>query len=753
MPSLAEMLGYIVQPLGSPTIPILPKSPSNATGGSIPGVPGPKGPPLSSPSEMMAALTAIRNAGTAESTAKSEAELRKAQIEELQRLSSLREKIPGQFDEIMRMMAGGGAGAISPTSGPAFGSLGEPSLNGSRVATPVPALDFGAPGEYGAAQNTGGVGGRLSFDQVAQVARDVGFAPDRAQIMAATVMGESGGNPYAKKEDKVENSYGLTQINANAHGDKAREALGNPRRALELAFDISKGGKDFSPWTVYKSGDYKKYLPTAGGPPSDAIVGGDRPALPPGTQFNSRGFAVSPDLSRVLPGQQRGAPMITPTGLPSSFGTARPWDAEFGPDQSGRIGGIAPMSLAPAAALPATPSATPSISPLALAIARLGAMGTLSKMGDVAGPLEKALYNSPGFQGQVAGAKKEGEFPWATAETRFKADLDARNAAAKAEIDRINSDLLAGRAAGPGGSVVPRPGFAGTEATTRGEIAGAEASAKSETELARDLFQAQLARASKQLEQSGAAALDPTTIRIGDQEFPVTRKQYADIVAGGAAPGGAGLQPGGVVLGRNIPAEETRKAQTSARIAVDTKAAQDVGTQATLARRLIPLVDEVVRRADTTPEGWAGPVAASLSRGFSAFGVPVTEKMTNAELLESVSRQLIPLVREPGATSERELANYLKAVPGLMQSAEGRKKIAGSMKSIMQGSIDIADVYRNNIGAPDLSEKLAKLSDERRSKIDRELGGNEAPPGGKQIGTYKGKPVYEMPDGSRKVLQ
>ena len=82
MPSLAEMLGYIVQPLGGPVIPILPKSQSNATAGGIPGVPGPKGQPLSSPAEMMNALTAIGNA-------RYENQLREAQAEQARSMAGL----------------------------------------------------------------------------------------------------------------------------------------------------------------------------------------------------------------------------------------------------------------------------------------------------------------------------------------------------------------------------------------------------------------------------------------------------------------------------------------------------------------------------------------------------------------------------------------------------------------------------------------------------------------------------------------
>jgi hypothetical protein len=73
------------------------------------------------------------------------------------------------------------------------------------------------------------------------------------------MMAESSGNPYAANE-KGEHSYGLSQINADAHGPIAKTALGNPDQAAKLMFDISKGGSDFSPWSAYKNGQYKQYL-------------------------------------------------------------------------------------------------------------------------------------------------------------------------------------------------------------------------------------------------------------------------------------------------------------------------------------------------------------------------------------------------------------------------------------------------------------------------------------------------------------
>lgn len=121
----------------------------------------------------------------------------------------------------------------------------------------------GAPGGITSA------GGPLDFAAIRQYAVDAGFEGEAADTIAAISLAESSGNPNAIGDRDLGGSYGLTQIHEPAHGPKAREALGNPKRALELAWDISKGGTDFRPWTMYKNRGYLKYMPKDGSPKAD----------------------------------------------------------------------------------------------------------------------------------------------------------------------------------------------------------------------------------------------------------------------------------------------------------------------------------------------------------------------------------------------------------------------------------------------------------------------------------------------------
>lgn len=107
--------------------------------------------------------------------------------------------------------------------------------------------------------------GMLSPQQIYNYAIHSGFSPDAARTMTAIALHESGGgNPYQyNADDPHGGSFGLTQINGAHPG--ARSAMGNPQTAMDLAYQISHGGADFTPWGSYTNGRYQQYLPQVAG--------------------------------------------------------------------------------------------------------------------------------------------------------------------------------------------------------------------------------------------------------------------------------------------------------------------------------------------------------------------------------------------------------------------------------------------------------------------------------------------------------
>ena len=107
----------------------------------------------------------------------------------------------------------------------------------------------------------------LSSSEIYDLAIKAGFNPKSAQTMTAIAMAESGGRAGAVGDQNNPgpgaSSTGLTQINflpSRDAGNATRDPKANldPLTNLKNAFKISKGGKDFSPWTTYTTTDPTK---------------------------------------------------------------------------------------------------------------------------------------------------------------------------------------------------------------------------------------------------------------------------------------------------------------------------------------------------------------------------------------------------------------------------------------------------------------------------------------------------------------
>jgi hypothetical protein len=92
----------------------------------------------------------------------------------------------------------------------------------------------------------------------------------QAVIMTAIALAESGGNDAAigdvGREDATWGpSSGLYQIrtlkaDTGRGTDREISALTNPANQARAAYDMSRGGTDFSAWSVYTGGQYQQFL-------------------------------------------------------------------------------------------------------------------------------------------------------------------------------------------------------------------------------------------------------------------------------------------------------------------------------------------------------------------------------------------------------------------------------------------------------------------------------------------------------------
>lgn len=111
----------------------------------------------------------------------------------------------------------------------------------------------------------------LSIDEIVYNLKLAGFTPEQAHIMQAIAKAESGHQincfgDEALANSKWDSSYGLYQI----RGLKAERGKGSCRDLDRLnlnvleqsrcAYEISGGGTNFRPWTMWLNGGYKKWL-------------------------------------------------------------------------------------------------------------------------------------------------------------------------------------------------------------------------------------------------------------------------------------------------------------------------------------------------------------------------------------------------------------------------------------------------------------------------------------------------------------
>ena len=117
-----------------------------------------------------------------------------------------------------------------------------------------------------------GSAARLAPERIYAYARGAHFDPEESVIATAIALAESSGRPRAHNPNPPDDSYCLMQVNMLGPLGPARRAtyhlrantdLYDPATCMRVAYGISAGGSDWSPWTTYTRGTYLRFLPTA----------------------------------------------------------------------------------------------------------------------------------------------------------------------------------------------------------------------------------------------------------------------------------------------------------------------------------------------------------------------------------------------------------------------------------------------------------------------------------------------------------
>ena len=140
---------------------------------------------------------------------------------------------------------------------------------------------FGTPANAAQTSQTGTQMTSGMDPELSQTLQNAGFRGDALTTAYGVVKAESGGRANAYNPTGMDDSYGLFQINME-NNDPRNPGMGNRRNAdylkkyasigytgpeslkdpyinSRIAYDISKGGTNFKPWTTYTSGKYLQH--------------------------------------------------------------------------------------------------------------------------------------------------------------------------------------------------------------------------------------------------------------------------------------------------------------------------------------------------------------------------------------------------------------------------------------------------------------------------------------------------------------
>ena len=140
---------------------------------------------------------------------------------------------------------------------------------------------FGTPANAAQTSQTGTTMTAGMDPELLQTLQNAGFSGASLSTAYGVVKAESGGRPEAKNMQGLDKSYGLFQINMENNdprnpnmgvkrneaylkkyksiGYTGPESLLDPFINARVAYDISKGGTNFNPWTTYTSGKYLQH--------------------------------------------------------------------------------------------------------------------------------------------------------------------------------------------------------------------------------------------------------------------------------------------------------------------------------------------------------------------------------------------------------------------------------------------------------------------------------------------------------------
>ena len=97
--------------------------------------------------------------------------------------------------------------------------------------------------------------------QIALYAQTAGFTGTGLVNATAIALAESNGDPNAIGDGGT--SFGLWQIHTPAHPEVSAAMAFDPATAAQIAYRLSNGGTNWTPWSTWTNGRYRLFLAQA----------------------------------------------------------------------------------------------------------------------------------------------------------------------------------------------------------------------------------------------------------------------------------------------------------------------------------------------------------------------------------------------------------------------------------------------------------------------------------------------------------
>lgn len=129
----------------------------------------------------------------------------------------------------------------------------------------------------------------------------------------------------------------------------------------------------------------------------------------------------------------------------------------------------------------------------------------------------------------------------------------------------------------------------------------------------------------------------------------------------------------------------------------------NIANNAFLAPAKLAKLDRIEQLLEGVDGGKLAPAGLELASSLNSMGIKIDPKLGNKEAAESLGIEMASALRPPGSgpMTDKDFENYVKTIPNLSKSAEGRKQIITTMRATLkrdQEAHKLASAYAKKRG-------------------------------------------------------